>query len=101
MPAYLITYRETPVSDPVAIAEYSRRNRENAVEFQSRFGLRAIVIYGRSEAAEGANPDGIVVLKFPTYDDAWAWYRSPAYQAAIPFRQKAAEWRVVIVEGLD
>jgi len=31
---------------------------------------------------------------------AKAFYESPAYQAAIPFRQQAADWRVVIVEGL-
>lgn len=100
MPAYIIVYRETPVRDQAKIDEYSRRNRENAADFQAQFGTRPLVVYGRSEAPEGANPDGVVVLEFPTYEAAKAWYESPAYQEALPFRADAAEWRVVIVEGL-
>jgi uncharacterized protein (DUF1330 family) len=100
MPAYIIVYRETPVRNEAAIAEYSRRNRENAADFQARFGTRPLVVYGRSEAPEGANPDGVVLLQFPTIEDAKAWYDSPAYQEALAFRKEAADWRVVIVEGL-
>lgn len=100
MSAYIIVYRETPVRDAIAIAEYSRRNRENAAEFQTKFSSKPLVVYGRSEALEGANPDGIVLLQFPTFEDAKAWYDSPAYQEALAFRKNAAEWRVVIVEGL-
>ena len=100
MSAYIIVYRETPVRDQTRIEEYSRRNRENAADFQERFGIRPLVAYGRSEAPEGANPDGVVLLQFPTIEEARAWYESPAYQEALAFRKDAAEWRVVIVEGL-
>lgn len=79
MPAYIIVYRETPVRDASAIAEYSRRNRENAAEFQAQFSNQPLVVYGRSEAPEGRNPDGVVLLQFPTFEDAKAWYESPAY----------------------
>lgn len=99
MPAYIIVYRETPVRDEQSIAEYSRRNRSNAAEFQSTYGLKPLVIYGKSEAPEGANPDGITMLEFPTYEAAKAWYDSPAYQEALAFRVDAADWRAVIVEG--
>jgi uncharacterized protein (DUF1330 family) len=101
MPAYLIVYRESPVRDQAAIKEYSRRNQENATQSQNQFGVRPLVVYGRSEGLEGANPDGIVVLEFPTYEDAKGWYESPAYQEAMAYRLKAADWRVVIVEGLQ
>jgi uncharacterized protein (DUF1330 family) len=100
MPAYIIVYRETPVRDPAAIEEYSRRNRENSVAFQADHGIQPRVVYGRSEGLEGENPDGIVMLQFPTYEDAKAWYESPAYQGALEFRKNAADWRVVLVEGL-
>lgn len=100
MPAYIIVYRESPIRDQEAIAEYSRRNRENAAEMQERFGTRPLVVYGKSEALEGVNPDGIVLLQFPTVEDARSWYDSPAYQEALAFRKNAADWRVVIVEGL-
>ena len=100
MPAYIIVYRETPVRDQAKIDEYSRINRENAADFQQRFGIRPLVVYGQSEAPEGANPDGIVLLQFPTLADAKAWYESPAYQEALAFRKDAADWRAIIVEGL-
>ncbi len=101
MSAYLIVYRETPVSDEAAITEYSRRNRENAGKSQADFGTQPLVIYGKVEGLEGAAPDGVVVMKFPTMEAAKAWYNSKDYQDAIPFRQKAADWRVVLVEGMD
>lgn len=101
MPAYMIVYRETPITDPEAIAEYSRRNRENAQTFQDQFGTTPRVIYGNVEAFEGATPDGVVVLEFPTMEAARGWYESEAYQEALRFRQKAAEWRVVLVEGIN
>lgn len=100
MSAYIIVYRETPVTNPEAIAEYSRRNQENAASSQADFGIRPLVVYGKAEGLEGATPDGVVMLKFPTIEAARGWYESEAYQAAIPFRQKAAEWRVVLVEGI-
>lgn len=100
MTAYIIVYRETPVRDQAKIEEYSRLNRVNAADFQERFGIRPLVVYGQSEAPEGPNPDGIVVLQFPSIEDARAWYDSPAYQEALRFRKDAADWRVVIVEGL-
>lgn len=100
MPAYLIVYRETPVTDPEAIAEYSRRNRENAPALQAQFGLIPRVIYGAVQGLEGDAPDGVVLVEFPTVEAARGWYESEAYQQAIPFREKAAKWRVVIVEGL-
>lgn len=100
MPAYIIVYRESPVHDETAIAEYSRLNRENAAAFQQQFGIRPLVVYGASQALEGDNPGGVVMLQFPSIEEAKAWYESPAYQEALAFRKNAAEWRVVIVEGL-
>lgn len=95
MSAYLIVFRETPVIDPEAIAEYSRRNQENAGQSQADFGIQPVVVYGQFESLEGAAPDGVAMLRFPTLDDARGWYHSKAYQDAIPLRQKAAKWRVV------
>ena len=40
-----------------------------------------------------------VILEFESVDAAKAWYNSPAYQEAIPLRQKAADSNVVIVSG--
>jgi uncharacterized protein (DUF1330 family) len=96
MAAYMIFLREEPVRDPAAMAEYQRLNRRNA----GNFGLKPLVVYGATEAVEGEAPDGIVILEFPTVEDAKAWYQSPGYQAALPYRNEAATYRAIIVEGL-
>jgi uncharacterized protein (DUF1330 family) len=96
MSAYMIFIREEPVRDEVAMAEYRRINRDSA----AGHALKPLVVYGAIEALEGPAPDGIVVLKFPDVEQAKAWYNSPAYQAALPHRMQAADYRAVIVEGL-
>jgi uncharacterized protein (DUF1330 family) len=95
MPAYMIFLREGPVRDLEAMARYQQRNRENP----AAFGIKPLVVYPEIEAVEGKAPDGIIILEFPTVDDARAWYNSPGYQAAIPDRLKAADYRAMIVEG--
>jgi len=96
MPVYLIAIRESAVRDPEAMAEYQRINREN----MGQFDITPLVIYGAMKVMEGTPPDGVIVLRFPSMDEAMAWYHSPAYQAAIPHRQQAADYRVIFVEGL-
>ena len=51
--------------------------------------LTPLIAYGATEALEGDAPDGVVLVQFPTVEDAKAWYNSPNYQAAIPHRKKA------------
>jgi len=96
MTAYVILIRDEPVRDPEAMAEYRNTNRKNAAGFK----LTPLVAYGAVEALEGAAPDGVVVLQFPTMEDAKSWYESPAYQAVLPHRKKAADYRAFIVQGL-
>ena len=95
MPAYMIFIREEPIRDAAEMAEYQRLNREN----MGRFKLKPLVVYGATQAVEGKAPDGIIILEFPSVEDAKAWYHSPAYQAALPHRMKAADYRAMIVEG--
>lgn len=96
MAAYLIVYREGPLSDPDAFAEYQRRTREMQTEVKPK----PLVVYGALQGLEGQPPEGVIMLEFPTAADARAWYESPSYQAALPFRKKAADYRSIIVEGL-
>ena len=99
MPAYMILIRDEPVRDEVAMAEYRRMNRESAGQFSAN--LTPLVIYGAVEALEGPKPDGVIVLQFPTVEDAKTWYDSPAYQAALPYRKKAADYRAILVQGYE
>lgn len=96
MSAYLIVMRDEPIRDPEAMAEYQRLTRKNAGDHN----LKPLVVYGNISPLEGNAPDGLVMLEFPTVEDAKAWYNSPGYQAALPYRLKAASHRALIVEGL-
>lgn len=95
MPAYLIVYRETPVRDASELDEYHRLTRSMGRDSR----ITPLVIEGAVHALEGATPESVVLLEFPSVEDAKDWYASPAYQAALPHRLKAADYRALIVEG--
>jgi len=42
----------------------------------------------------------VVVLEFPTMDQARKWYHSADYAPALAMRLKAAKNRMIIVEGV-
>lgn len=96
MAVYMIFIREEPVRDPESLATYQGMNQKNIGAFK----MKPLVVYGATEAVEGTAPDGIVMLEFATVEEAKAFYYSPAYQSALPFRQKAADYRALIVQGL-
>lgn len=98
MPAYLIVYQDSPIRDEAAMAEYKQRNRANP---PGDFKMTPRVIYGPVHALEGEAPQAVIMLEFPTVEEANAWYDSPNYQAALPHRLKAADYRTIIVEGVS
>lgn len=98
MPAYMILIREEPVRDEAAMAEYQKFNRKNVDKFPT---LKPLAVYGAMEQVEGELPDGALILEFPSVEDAKAWYNSPEYQEALPYRLKAADYRAFIIEGLN
>ena len=96
MAAYVLFIRESPIRNPSEMEIYQRMARE----IPPHPKLTALAAYGAMETLEGESPDGVVVLQFPTIEDAKDWYHSPAYQAAVPHRQKGADYRAFIVQGL-
>lgn len=99
MTAYAIFIREEPAHDPAGLALYQKMNSENVRAYLG-YGIKPIAVYGAIEALEGPAPDGTIILQFPTMKDAKAWYDSPEYQAALPYRLNASEYRAFIIEGL-
>jgi len=96
MPAYLIVLRESPTRDADAYAEYLRANHAATPPVRPT----PLAAYGTIEGLEGVAPDGAVVLKFDSVEDAHKWYDSPDYQAALPHRLRSADWRAFIIQGL-
>jgi uncharacterized protein (DUF1330 family) len=62
--------------------------------------IKAHVYYGALDVLEGPPADGVVIVEFPDRAAALGWYESPAYQEARAHRQKAGDYRVILVEGL-
>ncbi len=94
MTAYVIV--EMTVTDPVAIEDY----RKLAGAAVARYGGRFIVRGGRTEAFDGDwHPQRIIVLEFPSLEGARKWHASPEYQAACEIRDRAAQTRMIAVEG--
>jgi uncharacterized protein (DUF1330 family) len=96
MSAYVFFIREGKIRDASEMEIYQRMVRD----ITPPLTLTALAAYGAMEALEGEAPDGVVLLQFPTVEDAKAWYNSPGYQAAVPHRQKGANYRAFIVQGL-
>lgn len=96
MAAFMIFLREGEIFNQMEMDAYSKSNRENKQDFK----MKPLVVYGDLETLEGDSPDGVVVLEFPTSEDAKTWYYSPGYQAALEHRKKGANYRVILVEGV-
>ncbi len=95
MTAYVIVLREGPIEDMAEYDQYLAKMPD-----PSPFRMVPLALYGAVEPLEKAPADGVVLLQFPTVEDAKAWYFSDGYQAAAPHRIRSADYRVMIVEGL-
>ena len=96
MSVYLIVYRESEVLDADEMQQYQTKARQVGGGFK----LTPRVLEGEVTSLEGSAPQGVIMLEFPTMEDAKAWYHSPQYQAALQHRKKAADYRVIIVQGM-
>jgi uncharacterized protein (DUF1330 family) len=96
MATYMLFIREGEIVDHEAMAAYKAGNAGGPPPA----GLKPLVVYGAMETLEGEGADGVVLLEFPDAASAKAWYYSDEYQARIKYRQKAAPYRCIMLEGL-
>ena len=57
--------------------------------------------YGHLRMTEGTPIEGAVILEFPTFEEAEAWYDSDAYQVAVVHRFRGATYSTFIIQGVD
>ncbi len=95
MAAYVIFIRES-VRNTSEMEIYAKK----APAAMAGHAVTPLVVYGRHEVIEGPQVEGVVILQFPTFDEAKAWYDSPAYREAREHRFKGADYRAVIVQGV-
>jgi uncharacterized protein (DUF1330 family) len=95
MAAFIVFTRES-TRDPKELETYSKK----ASATLAGHPVTPRVVYGRHEVIEGPPIEGVVILEFPTFEEAKAWYDSPAYREAREYRFRGADYRAVIVQGL-
>ncbi len=93
--AYIIA--NVTVTNPEQYAEYRKLSTIAVQAHGAEFCVRG----GSVEVLEGDwTPDRVVILKFPSVEQAKAYYHSVEYQAAIKARQGAAVMRMVVIESI-
>lgn len=95
MAAYVIA--NVDVKDPALFEQY----RKQVPETLARHGGKYLVRGGQHDTLEGGwMPSRLVVLEFPTIDQARRWYDCEEYREPKALRMKSALTDLVIVEGV-
>jgi uncharacterized protein (DUF1330 family) len=95
MKAYVIV--DVKITDPERYAEYKKLTPGSLIPFDGKFVVRG----GESETLEGTwKPGRMVVLEFPSMQQARAWWSSEGYAPAKALRQSASVTQMILVEGV-
>jgi uncharacterized protein (DUF1330 family) len=95
MPAYIIV--DVAITDPQEYEDYKKLTPASLAAYDGRFVVRG----GAAETLEGDwQPGRIVVLEFPTAEQARKWWDSPEYAPAKAIRQRASRTGMILVEGV-
>jgi uncharacterized protein (DUF1330 family) len=95
VPAYIIA--DVTVTDPAAMEEY----RKHVPATLAKYGGRFVVRGGAHQVLEGDwKPNRLVVLEFPSLEQAKRWYDSEEYREPKAMRLRAGRANLVIVDGI-
>lgn len=92
-PAYYIS--EFELTDPEGIKPYSAVVESTFQPFGGKYAVRG----GKLVSLEGEPSKRVIMIGFPSMEQAQAWYASPRYQEIMPIRHRSAKSRVFIMEG--
>jgi uncharacterized protein (DUF1330 family) len=95
MPAYVLA--NVTVNEPVRYEEYRRLVTPTLQAYGGTFIVRG----GKVDILEGTwRPGRLVIIEFPSAEQARAWWSSPEYSEAKQIRQATSDGTLVIVEGV-
>ena len=95
MPAYLVA--DLDIKDTAGFEEY----RKLVPATIQKYGGRYLVRGGQLEKLEGEwQPKRLVILEFPSLEQAKRWYNSEEYRGPKALRFKTAKTNLILVEGL-
>ena len=95
MSAYFVAVR-TAIKDGKEMDTYGQKARNSMAGHQ----VKALAAYGRIRSTDGPQTAGAVILEFPTFEAAEAWYDSPSYQDAIVHRFAGGDYQTFIIQGI-
>ncbi|HSC28435.1 MAG TPA: DUF1330 domain-containing protein [Vicinamibacterales bacterium] len=94
MAAYVIA--DVDVKDPVRYEDYRRMVLPTISAFGGRFLARG----GTVHRLEGDwSPKRLVIVEFPSVEQARGWWASPLYAEAKALRQATSVGSLVVIEG--
>jgi len=95
MSAFVIV--DIEVTEPAGYEEYKKL----APPAVALYGGKYVARGGKNETLEGEwRPDRLVILEFPSMEQAKAWVNSAEYAPARAMRHKYARSKMVVVEGV-
>jgi uncharacterized protein (DUF1330 family) len=95
MSAYIIV--EIDVQDPAGYEEYKKQAHATVVAKGGKYIVRG----GKTEVLEGDwQPKRIVVLEFPSMDQAKEWINCEEYREPRKIRHRTAKTNMILVEGI-
>jgi uncharacterized protein (DUF1330 family) len=97
MTAYALGNLRPPAHLDEEVLTYMERIQSTLDPFGGRF-----LVHGapEREVREGEWPEALVIIAFPSMDDARTWYDSPAYQELLPLRTRHMDGDVLLVDGV-
>jgi len=94
MPAYVIA--ELEITNAATFDEYRKGVPASIAAYGGRYLAR-----GEVEPLEGGwSPKRMVIVEFPSLAQAKAWYDSSEYRDLRALRQRSANTKAVLIEGL-
>ncbi len=95
MPAYMIV--NLHVTDPDAFKEFQEKFPPVLQEYEGKYLVRG----GKAERWEGTwEPNRIVILEFPSMDQARRLYESQKYAPLKAIRLQSTRSDLIVVEGI-
>lgn len=96
MAAYVINDME--ITDPALFEDYKKLSPPTVEQYGGRFIARG----GQTQTLEGAwSPKRVVILEFPSVEQAIAWANSPEYAPAKQLRQRSSKSNMIVIEGVS
>ena len=95
MAGYIVA--DIEITDPDAYQKYAQQTAATI----ERYGGKFLVRGGRSETLEGDwKTERLVILEFPSVEQAKKWYDSPEYSAIKGIRHRSAISSMLLVHGI-